>query len=109
MKDPLLLVDPANPEVILDCLNRYFSNQQVGHILYTHKHWDHAGGAEDLFKILSAKEEKLEVYSGAEDAMHIKTVTQQIQSDEEIKVGPNKIRVYKVPCHTRGHVIYHMI
>jgi glyoxylase-like metal-dependent hydrolase (beta-lactamase superfamily II) len=56
LKDPLLLVDPANPEVIMDCLNRYFVNQQVGYILYTHKHWDHAGGSEDLFKVLNSKE-----------------------------------------------------
>ncbi len=56
LKDPLMLVDPANPEVIMDCLNRYFNNQQVGHILYTHKHWDHAGGSEDLFKILNSKD-----------------------------------------------------
>lgn len=45
LKQPLMLVDPANPEVIIDCLNRYFKDQQVGHILYTHKHYDHAGGA----------------------------------------------------------------
>lgn len=54
IKEPLLLVDPANPEVILECLNKHFSKQSVGHILYTHKHDDHAGGAADLHKILSA-------------------------------------------------------
>lgn len=43
----------------MDCLNRYFDDQQVGHILYTHKHWDHAGNSEDLFKILNSKDEKL--------------------------------------------------
>lgn len=41
----LLLVDPANPEVIINCLERYFFGSTVNHILYTHKHWDHAGGA----------------------------------------------------------------
>lgn len=41
----LLLVDPANPEVIFHCLHKYFSQFTVNHILYTHKHWDHAGGA----------------------------------------------------------------
>lgn len=56
IKEPLLLVDPANPDVIIDCLNKYFVNQNVGHILYTHKHWDHAGGSEDLFKRLYEKD-----------------------------------------------------
>lgn len=42
----LVLVDPANPTVILEFLNKNFSNFQVSNILYTHKHWDHAGGNE---------------------------------------------------------------
>jgi|LakMenEpi03Aug12_release.lakeMendotaPanAssembly.Ray.scaffolds.fasta_scaffold621198_1 glyoxylase-like metal-dependent hydrolase (beta-lactamase superfamily II) len=63
-KEPLLLVDPANPAVIINCLEKYFSDQNVGHILYTHKHWDHAGGSEDLYKLLVTKQEKLQVYSG---------------------------------------------
>ena len=41
----LLLIDPADPKTILDCLDKYFNDSTVNHILYTHKHWDHAGGA----------------------------------------------------------------
>lgn len=45
-KEPLFLVDPAEPSVVLECLRSYFPNQNVSHILYTHRHWDHAGGAQ---------------------------------------------------------------
>ena len=45
-KKSLILVDPANPEVILDAVKRIFPGVAIRHILYTHKHWDHAGGAE---------------------------------------------------------------
>ena len=44
----LTLVDPANPSVVTQCLFKYFSQYTVQHILYTHKHWDHAGGAAEL-------------------------------------------------------------
>lgn len=44
-KKSLILVDPANPEVVLDAAKRIFPGIAIKHILYTHKHWDHAGGA----------------------------------------------------------------
>ena len=52
--NPLFLVDPANPEVILHCLEQYFPKHEVGYILYTHKHWDHAGNAEELYEVLKS-------------------------------------------------------
>jgi glyoxylase-like metal-dependent hydrolase (beta-lactamase superfamily II) len=42
-KNNLVLVDPANPTVILAYLKDNFSQYKVSHVLYTHKHWDHAG------------------------------------------------------------------
>jgi glyoxylase-like metal-dependent hydrolase (beta-lactamase superfamily II) len=47
-KKSLVLVDPANPPVILHYLQNNFATHIVSHILYTHKHWDHAGGSEEL-------------------------------------------------------------
>ncbi len=45
----LVLVDPANPKVVIEFLKRNFENFQVSDVLYTHKHWDHAGGSKTLF------------------------------------------------------------
>lgn len=53
--DPLILVDPANPSLIADCLIKYFAELKVGHVLYTHKHWDHAGGAADLLGFMQKR------------------------------------------------------
>jgi len=49
----LVLIDPANPKVILEFLKRNFESFQVSNVLYTHKHWDHAGGSKQLFDDLN--------------------------------------------------------
>ncbi len=41
----LVLVDPANPTTVLNYLQNNFPQHIVSHVLYTHKHWDHAGGS----------------------------------------------------------------
>jgi hydroxyacylglutathione hydrolase len=46
----LVLVDPAQPTVILNLLEKYFKGHYVSHVLYTHKHWDHAGGNQELYE-----------------------------------------------------------
>lgn len=46
----LVLVDPANPTVVLSFLRSAFPHHSISHVLYTHKHWDHAGGSLDLYK-----------------------------------------------------------
>lgn len=40
----LVLVDPAQPKIVLSYLKQYLPDHVVSDILYTHKHWDHAGG-----------------------------------------------------------------
>ena len=44
-KKSLVLVDPANPIVVLNYLKNNFPHYCISHVLYTHKHWDHAGGS----------------------------------------------------------------
>jgi glyoxylase-like metal-dependent hydrolase (beta-lactamase superfamily II) len=51
----------------------------------------------------------VEVVGGIEDADVIKSVTKRIEGDGEFIVGGSRMRVYKVPCHTRGHVVYHIL
>lgn len=49
----LVLVDPANPSVVMEFLKKKFGGFQVTNVLYTHKHWDHAGGNEQLYKAIN--------------------------------------------------------
>lgn len=58
----LVLVDPANPKVVLEFIQRNFDNFIVSNVLYTHKHWDHAGGNQQLFNDL--KNEHVKIYIG---------------------------------------------
>lgn len=44
-KQCLVLVDPANPTVVMSYLTTNFPHHVISHVLYTHKHWDHAGGS----------------------------------------------------------------
>ena len=110
---PLILIDPANPAVITHCLFKYFPRTPVKHILYTHKHWDHAGGAVELLDALReqySNENKIEVYAGLEDAEHIPTVTKSFSEDSVgVLLDGACMNVYKVPCHTRGHTVYHFV
>lgn len=51
----------------------------------------------------------IQVYSGLEDAKHIPTVTKSFESDSDCTIGDRRVKVYKVPCHTRGHTIFHFV
>jgi len=55
----LVLVDPANPPVVMDYLKRYLPDHTVNYLLYTHKHWDHAGGSEQLIEMLNNSKLKM--------------------------------------------------
>lgn len=66
----LVLVDPANPPVVVDYVKRYLPGYDVNCLLYTHKHWDHAGGSEQLVGMLA--DPQLKVVAGKEDGESIK-------------------------------------
>lgn len=51
-KDSLVLIDPANPTVVLSFIKTYFPHTRISHVLYTHKHWDHAGDSLRLYNDL---------------------------------------------------------
>ena len=68
----LVLIDPANPDVVLDYIKDNFSQDYlVSHVLYTHKHWDHAGGSSELCKTLGSMNPNLQVYVGEQDKQFV--------------------------------------
>jgi hydroxyacylglutathione hydrolase len=91
----------------MDYLKKYLPSYQVNCLLYTHKHWDHAGGSEQLIQMIDDKH--LKVVAGKEDGEAIKGSNLLIGEDTQIDVNKTKVRVYNVPCHTRGHLLYHFI
>jgi hydroxyacylglutathione hydrolase len=67
----LVLVDPANPTVVLSFLKLNFPQHIISHVLYTHKHWDHAGGSLDLCKELKDKNPDVCVVIGENDRIFV--------------------------------------
>lgn len=66
-KDSLVLVDPANPTVVLSFVRSNFPHHHISHVLYTHKHWDHAGDSLSLYNELKAQNPNIKVVIGEHD------------------------------------------
>jgi len=71
-------------------------------VLSTHKHWDHTGGNKDLV----AKYPSLTIYGGSEEPITHKT--KSVGDGAQFALGTLVVDVLHVPCHTSGHVAYHV-
>ncbi|KAF2359928.1 Hydroxyacylglutathione hydrolase [Trinorchestia longiramus] len=94
------IVDPVMPKVVLEAVK----NAQVNltSVFTTHHHWDHAGGNEDLVKEF---DKKLQVYGGDD---RIGALTQKVKHGDTLSVGELVVNCLFTPCHTRGHICYHV-
>lgn len=96
------VVDPAEPSKVIDALNKY--GLKATTVLTTHKHGDHAGGNEQMARLVPGLEivgPKMELIPGLTKAVE----------DDEFFTLPNGLRVQVLftPCHTLGHVAYRVI
>lgn len=77
-------------------------------ILTTHHHADHAGGNEDLRRLLQNDQPGLPIYGGDD---RILALTTPVGQGDIIHLGRDEqrldIQVLSTPCHTRGHVLYY--
>jgi len=99
-------VDPVEPETILEAVDR--EDATLTSILTTHHHWDHAGGNNKLLELHKRKhstDEALKVYGGDD---RIDGLTNKVGNGDEIAVGSVKISCLFTPCHTSGHICYHI-
>lgn len=98
------LIDPAEPPPILQVLkSSAYSNYKLTHILTTHKHWDHAGGNLEMIKHYP----DLIVTGGSNDS--VPGATQEVKTGDNVQLNDNiNVQCYEVPCHTKGHVLYHL-
>lgn len=105
-KRRLVLVDPANPDVVMNYLNTNFPEHLISHVLYTHKHWDHEGGSEQLSAQLKALNPEVKIVIGDNDKDFVKGTNHFLQVNQELTIGQSQVKTIHVPCHTRGHTIY---
>ncbi|EPS73265.1 hypothetical protein M569_01492 [Genlisea aurea] len=95
------VVDPVEPGKILPVAEEIGADLKL--ILTTHHHWDHAGGNDEMKKLLPG----IKVYGGALDT--VKGCTDEVQNGDEIKLGADiNILCLHTPCHTKGHISYYV-
>ena len=71
-------------------------------MLTTHHHWDHAGGNEELVKLTGGS---LSVLGGDD---RIGALTKKVTHGDTLNIGGLKIECLFTPCHTQGHICYHV-
>eukprot|EP00252_Welwitschia_mirabilis_P021926 TRINITY_DN5777_c0_g1_i1.p1 TRINITY_DN5777_c0_g1~~TRINITY_DN5777_c0_g1_i1.p1 ORF type:complete len:259 (+),score=68.85 TRINITY_DN5777_c0_g1_i1:187-963(+) len=92
-------VDPVEPNKVLNAAK--LNGADIKFVLTTHHHWDHAGGNEEMQKLIPG----IEVYGGSKD--HIKGCTIALEHNDEILLGETvTIKALHTPCHTKGHISY---
>lgn len=96
-----MLIDPADPLRVLSAVAE-IEDVTATHILTTHKHADHAGGNVGI----KDKLPYIQVVGGADDVIPMRTMA--VKDNDVILTGDLKITCRHVPCHTKGHMIYHI-
>jgi len=91
------IIDPVEPEKCLTAIKE--ENVKLTHILTTHHHWDHAGGNEELCKLVKG----LTVCGGDE---RIGALNKKVEDGDKLKIGNLDITCIFTPCHTMGHICY---
>ncbi|XP_047504882.1 hydroxyacylglutathione hydrolase, mitochondrial isoform X1 [Pieris napi] len=91
------IVDPVEPDTVLKAVQD--QGVKLTKILTTHHHWDHAGGNEDLVKMLP----DLQVYGGDD---RIGAITHKIEHNSKFNIGNLNVLCLFTPCHTAGHICY---
>ncbi|KAH8300480.1 hypothetical protein KR018_008491 [Drosophila ironensis] len=94
------IVDPVDPELVIKTVEE--EKVTLKKVLTTHHHWDHAGGNEKLVKMFP---QPLEVYGGDD---RIGAMNHKVRQDDSLEIGGLKVRCLSTPCHTTGHICYHV-
>lgn len=119
----------ASNQILANCREAIGNVETIKHLLITHTHGDHCGGAIDWKTKLGAKiylSQPLagQLREGDEDAMHLtlarakgiypKTyrmrpcpVDVELSDGDEIKVGRYKLKALSTPGQCRGHISFY--
>ena len=100
-KNAILVDGPSATEVLQFCSER---NIQLRAILNTHTHGDHVGINHDLRKRKLL--EGMLVYGHQSVQKSIPGITNPVQDNDEITIGPIRIQVFLTEGHIDGHVSY---
>jgi hydroxyacylglutathione hydrolase len=103
----LAAVDVAVPDPSLAALKEENDGRDVSakdfSVLTTHRHADHSGGNRALAEAFGGD---LKIYGGEHDT--IPAVTRPLKDGDSFELGELAVNVRHTPCHTKGHVVYHV-
>ncbi|XP_015781610.1 hydroxyacylglutathione hydrolase, mitochondrial isoform X2 [Tetranychus urticae] len=94
------IVDPVEPDKVLQSVSE--AGVELTTVLTTHHHWDHSGGNAELV----SKAPGLTV-CGFDD--RIGALTKKVNHGDTFSIGKLKINCLYTPCHTSGHICYHVV
>ncbi len=95
------VVDPAEAQPVLNCLNRL--NAELVAIFNTHHHADHVGGNNSLIRHYP----NLCVYASEQDQGRIPGQNVFLKEGDQVEFSDRKAEIYFIPGHTRGHIAYY--
>lgn len=94
-----IVVDPGESSPILDYLHQH--SLHLHQIWITHFHSDHVGGVQSLVDVTHC-----EVLGPKEEESKIPSINLTVTDLDIIHFGPHKAKIFSVPGHTLGHVVY---
>jgi hydroxyacylglutathione hydrolase len=100
-KNIAAVVDPAEPEPVLNCLAEL--GAELVAIFNTHHHSDHVGAN----RALIAKFPQLTIYAGVEDRGRIPGQMVYLKEGDRVQFSDRTAEVYFIPGHTRAHIAYY--
>eukprot|EP01027_Heterolobosea_sp_BB2_P000557 GEZU01000800.1.p1 GENE.GEZU01000800.1~~GEZU01000800.1.p1 ORF type:complete len:318 (-),score=89.35 GEZU01000800.1:105-1058(-) len=92
------IVDPAEPKKVIDVVNKH--GFKLTKVLTTHKHWDHAGGNNEIANTYP----NLDIIGSKMEQIPASTIS--VVEGDKFKIGNHEVEVLFTPCHTRGHILY---
>ncbi len=93
------VIDPGAAGPVIEALQE--RNLKLSHILLTHHHFDHSGGAKELKQLFP--EAKIAIHK--DDAHHLQGACDlQLNENDPLHFSGRPISIMHLPCHTRGHV-----
>ncbi len=95
------VVDPAEPEPVLNCLHAL--DAELVAIFNTHHHADHVGANLSLIERFA----NLCVYGGKEDRGRIPGQQVFLEDGDHVTFADRVAEVFFVPGHTRAHIAYY--
>ena len=96
-------MDAADPAPCVAAVAAVPGARLVG-LLTTHHHADHSGGN----AALAAAQPGLAVVGGAAEGGRIPAATVLVSDGDEVELAGLRFSVLHTPCHTRGHVCFHL-